>query len=678
MMKINAIKIKIVTPDGLYGFEQSFQKGLNIIRGNNSSGKSSLFQAILYALGLEELLGGKNEKTMQSVLKDQVEFPDSDFHQILQSEVFLEIENNEVITVSRSIISPTDSPKLVNVYYGSLLTGDNKNLKKQSMFIHDKGGAADDVYGFHAFLSRFLGWNMPEVINNQGQSSHLYIQQIAPTFMIEQKSGWSDFFATMPYYGIKQATSRIIEYILNMDVFENQRRKTELNYREEQIKEEWKTLFIHIANIARDTRYNLQGLNEKPSILNINEVLLLKDTETGTIDILTELSTFKREYARLNTIKVKSIGDSAELYEEQLNTLQYSLAQKSISYDIMNSDLLLCEQQLEEYKEQLQDVNSDLKKNRNALKIIDLGGEIQSEVAFLICPTCHQHIEDSLLPNSIQEIPMGINENIQYLESKKKMIEKYIEGQVLKCNGLRKNMETIRLDLANLRSQIRSIKKDLTEDNRLPSISEIEYRLNLKKKIELFERKINEFEKLKDQLNSLSKEYTKLLYQKKTFAVNAYSANDIKKIKDLDSYFKTALQDFEYESKPISTIRISDVDYLPLTQLETGEKYNIRFDSSASDFIRCLWAYYIALMQTSLKNNGNHPNLLMFDEPKQQDMSEDGFRTFMRKLSEFTSEQILVFASFENKDESFVSTTEGLTYNLIHIKEKLIKPLDND
>ena len=72
MIKINAINIKIVTPDGLYGFEQSFQKGLNIIRGNNSSGKSSLFQAILYALGLEELLGGKNEKTMQSVLKDQV------------------------------------------------------------------------------------------------------------------------------------------------------------------------------------------------------------------------------------------------------------------------------------------------------------------------------------------------------------------------------------------------------------------------------------------------------------------------------------------------------------------------------------------------------------------------------------------------------------------------------
>ena len=50
MLRINAIKIEIETQDGLYGFEQNFQKGLNIIRGDNSSGKSSLFQAILLIL----------------------------------------------------------------------------------------------------------------------------------------------------------------------------------------------------------------------------------------------------------------------------------------------------------------------------------------------------------------------------------------------------------------------------------------------------------------------------------------------------------------------------------------------------------------------------------------------------------------------------------------------------
>ena len=81
------------------------------------------------------------------------------------------------------------------------------------------------------------------------------------------------------------------------------------------------------------------------------------------------------------------------------------------------------------------------------------------------------------------------------------------------------------------------------------------------------------------------------------------------------------------------------------------------------------------LMQVSLKDGGNHPNLLMFDEPKQQDMSEDGFRTFLKKLSDFNSEQVLVFASFENKEESFYSATDGLSYNLICIEDKLIKTI---
>lgn len=675
MLKINAIKIRIVTADGLYGFEQSFQNGLNIIRGNNSSGKSSLFQAILYALGLEELLGGKNEKTMQSVLKDQVEFPDSNFHEVLQSEVFLEIENKNIITIRRAIISPNESPKLVNIYYGNLLTGNNRYLKKQSMYIHDKGGATDITYGFHFFLSEFLGWSLPEVMNNQGLPAHLYIQQIAPVFMIEQKSGWSDFFSTMPYYGIKQATSRVIEFILNMDIFENQKKKTELNYREDCIKDTWKTEYIRISNLARDTRYDLQGLTENPSILDIKEVFLVKETENGVIDIESELLLLQKEYDELSQISVKSIGENAEIFEKELNDLQYNLKQKSLLYDVLNSDLLLNEQQLEELKEQLLDVISDLHKNKSALKIRNLGGEIQSEIAVSICPTCHQHIEDSLLPHNVQEIPMSIDENIQYLESKKKMIEKYIEGQSKKCNEYNRNLDILKHELANIRAQIRSLKKDLIEDNRLPSISDIEYRLNLKKKIDFFDRKIDEFNELKEEFRNLSIEYKQLLVSKKNMLESFSSNTDRNKVNDLEFFFKTALTDFKYESKPIETIRISPDDYLPLTQLITGEKYNIRFDSSASDFIRCLWAYYIALMQTSLKYKGNHPNLLMFDEPKQQDMSEEGFKIFLHKLSEFSSEQVLVFASFENKDESFLSATEGLTYNLIRIEEKLIKPL---
>lgn len=674
MLRINAIKIEIVTQDGLYGFEQNFQKGLNIIRGDNSSGKSSLFQAILYALGLEELLGGKNEKTMQSVLKDQVEYPDSEFHKILQSQIYLEIENREVVTVKRSIINPSVNTKLVNVYFGKLLTEKTKNLKMQSMYIHDRGGASDELYGFHMFLSNFLGWDMPEVMNNQGQPTHLYVQQIAPAFMIEQKSGWSDFFATMPYYNIKQVASRVVEFILNMDIFENQKKRMCLNYREAEIRESWKTIFIQLSNIARDSRYNLQGIDENPSILDIDEIVLLKYVESGTVDISSELVNLRKEFIQLKKENIKTIGEKADLYEIQLKGLQDDLNQKSLWYDLLNAEYSLTKQQVEQYNEQLNDVVIDLQKNKSALKIAKLGGDINSQVAVSICPTCHQHIEDSLLPHGVLEVPMSIEENIQYLESKKKMVEKYIDVQRKKCDETQERIDALRSHVANIRSQIRLLKKDLVEDDRLPSISDIESRLNLEKKIEFYQRKIEEFNELKSKLKKLSADFEKLCSEKKDLS-DKYSVNDNNKIKDFENYFKIALKEFEYVSKPVSTIKISTENYLPLTKLESGEIYNIRFDSSASDFIRCLWAYYIALMQTSLKYNANHPNLLMFDEPKQQDVSENGFRVFLNKLSKFTNEQILVFASFENKDESFQSATTGIEYNLIRIEDKLIKPL---
>lgn len=676
MLKINAIKIEITTTDGSFGFEQTFEYGLNIIRGNNSSGKSSLFQAILYALGLEELLGGKNEKTMQSVLKDMVEYPDEIFHKIIQSHVYLEITNNETVTVKRAIVSPTENTKLIDVYFGPLLTERNKHFKKQAMFIHDKGGASDNTFGFHLFLIDFLGWKMPEVTNTQGQTTHLYIQQIAPSFIVEQKSGWADFFATMPYYGIKQAVSRVVEFVLNMDVFENQKKKQEIGYREEKLREQWKTTYFQMDCISKDTRFKLQGINEKPIIVNsIDEICLIKDTEIGSIEIDTELSKIKQEYKNLNDVGIKTVGENIETNEVNLKNLQDKLNLKSLQYDIISSDLSISEQQTKQYEEQLQEIETDLVKNKNALKVTNLGGEINSDVSKSICPTCHQHIEDTLLPHDVQHTPMRLEDNIKYLESEKKMIEKYIEGQKMTLSEKQRKLNILREELSEIRSEIRRIKHDLTADNHMPSVAEIEQRLNLKKKIEFIEKKIEEFEGLKQQINALSNEYKTILLEKKDIS-NDYSIKDCEKIDNLNYNFKKSLKAFKYDSKPVNTIKISKENYMPLTQLDTGEIYNIRFDSSASDFIRCLWAYYISLMQTSMLYHGNHPGLLLFDEPKQQDMSEEGFKIFLQNLSTFSTEQVFVFASFENKDESFEAATEGLRFNYVKIQDKLIKPLN--
>jgi len=217
----------------------------------------------------------------------------------------------------------------------------------------------------------------------------------------------------------------------------------------------------------------------------------------------------------------------------------------------------------------------------------------------------------------------------------------------------------------------------LIQDERLPSVLEIEKRLNLQKKVEFYSRIIDEFAQLIEELKALSKELDWILSREKDLPKDFFSAKDRIKLASLHDNFISLLRKFNYQSKPFEAIKISTDNYLPVAQKMVGEQlfYNIKFDSSASDFIRCLWSYYTAIFKTAVTYQTNHPMLLIFDEPKQQDMAIGNFKSFLTELSQFQQQQVLVFASFENSDSSFDEATAGLKFSLNRIQEKLIKPL---
>lgn len=682
MLKIRAIKLEVNTTSGLFGAKYEFTNGLNIIRGDNSTGKSSLFQSILYGLGFEELLGGKNEKTMQSALKDQVEFPDGKFHPINQSFVYLEIENREIVTIKRSITSASRKPQLVDVYSGALITGGDESLPSRPMYVHDKGGASDYIYGFHVFLSEFLDWKLPEVITTKGEISHLYLQQIAPSFIIEQKSGWSDFFATLPYYPMRNTESRVVEFILNLDVFENERRKQQLNSTKQQLSSKWNSLFFQFNRLSEKCGGILRGLESTPSILNSFGsiyIAIIRDENEITITELNEQQ--KAELAKLENQQTTTVGTNIKKNEEALKKLTNKLSQLSLNYELLSPELNYDKEKLKQYKKQFEAVQEDLRKNKGALKVKNLGHQLQVETASDSCPTCHQPIKDSLLPSEIKQTPMRIEDNVSFLDAQQKMIEVYIEGQIKTIREKEKKLHAYQTQLVEIRQEIRDTKKELVQDERLPSVLEIEKRLNLKKKVEFYSKVIEDFSLLIEELKVLSKELDHLLTSEKKLPLDFLTLEDRKKLILLHDNFISLLKKFNYQSKPFEAIKISYDNYLPVAEktLENGMKlaYNLKFDSSASDFIRCLWSYYTAIFKTSVVYKTNHPMLLMFDEPKQQDMAIGNFKSFLTELSQFRDQQVLVFASFENSDESFKEATSGLKFSLNRIVDKLIKPLSN-
>lgn len=681
MLKIRAIKLEVNTTSGLFGAEFEFSNGLNIIRGDNTTGKSSLFQSILYGLGFEELLGGKNEKTMQTALKDQVEFPDGKFHPVNQSFVYLEIENKKIVTIKRSITSDLRKPQLVDVFQGALLTGNDKTLPSQPMFVHDKGGASDDIYGFHLFLSEFLNWDLPEVVTTKGEMSHLYLQQIAPAFIIEQKSGWSDFFATLPYYPMRNTESRVIEFILNLDVFENQKRKQQLNSNKQLLSIKWNTLFFQFNKLAEKCGGTLRGLEQNASIINsFGSIYIAMIKEEKEITIIDFNEKQKVELAELEKQETSTVGSNINMNEEALKKLTDKLNQLSLNYEMLSPELNYDGEKLKQYTKQLEAISEDLRKNKGALKVKSLGYQLPAETASDSCPTCHQPIKDSLLPSEIKQTPMRIEDNVSFLEAQQKMIEVYIEGQEKIIREKEKKLLTYQTQLVETRQEIRDTKKELVRDERLPSVLEIEKRLNLKKKVEFFSKIIEDFGQLIEELKSLSKELDGVLSKEKNLPQDFFTLEDRKKLTSLYDNFIALLKKFNYQSKPFETIKISNDNYLPVVEkiLENGMKltYNLKFDSSASDFIRCLWSYYTAIFKTSVAFQSNHPMLLIFDEPKQQDMAIGNFKSFLTELSQFKEQQVLVFASFENSDSSFAEATQGLNFSLNRIEEKLIKPMN--
>ncbi|ELV2771167.1 AAA family ATPase, partial [Enterobacter cloacae] len=67
-LKIERLIIRTSTSDGIYGADLKFGYGLNIISAENSSGKSTCIQSIIYALGLEGILGPSRSNPLKSAL----------------------------------------------------------------------------------------------------------------------------------------------------------------------------------------------------------------------------------------------------------------------------------------------------------------------------------------------------------------------------------------------------------------------------------------------------------------------------------------------------------------------------------------------------------------------------------------------------------------------------------
>lgn len=668
-LKLNHLKITIDTEEGAFGTDIPFQDGFNILRARNTKGKSSTLNSILYILGIEEILGGRNAKTMKPALKDKLSFKGKEIA-ILESKVQLEISNHkgDIITLTRWIKSSSIDEKLIRIHFGALLSKADK-VNFRDFYVHMKGSASETA-GFHTFLSNFIEWELPQVPTFEGRDRILYIQTLFPLFFVEQNKGWSSFYSPIPgSFGIRDLSKRAFEFLLKMDVTKNTKEREELKIMKALLTNRWSTLKQEVEELAVAIHAELPSLPKEPTLLD--EISLnVYDENKKLISIVDHIFELESTIKSKENYSVVKISDVTSEYEKKVKEQDFLVLQLQNEINSIRQDLYLERNNQYSMNANLKKLELDLKRNQEAEKLYKLGSNIDSTFSLSICPTCNQHVEDSLMPPETNIQPLDLSENITFIKEQIKTLKFGIMQSQKVVQNKQSKLAVISDHLENARRELRLYKSELNENPELPTKLELNKLVELKIHLnKLYETSIS-FEKIEQRFEVIREEWRDYLERQGDLPKDYFSEQDKKKLTYFEQEFLSLLGIFNFSSINTKDIMISYDKYTPVVS-----DFDIKFDSSASDNIRLIWSYVIAIFKTSQQLHGSHPGLIVFDEPGQQQMDEKSQRQLFKVLSKIKTQSIV---GTSLKPEEIKEMTKNLELNVIDLGEDyIIKPLSN-
>jgi hypothetical protein len=683
-MKIRAVKLSITTARGEFGFNFEFSRGLTVIRGSNSSGKSTFYNTLIFGLGMEELIGGKGEKVLPYAVKDYFVQGDTRVP-VERSEVLVELENasGRSVTLRRAIRDSVRQSKLVEVFEGAHLTERTELGTPRPTYLFDPGSAQKQE-GYFQFLEGFMGYQLPQVPATNGGMAKLYLQTIFAALAVEQKRGWTDYIANIPFFGIRDARIRVTEFLLGLGVFERQAKRAALDADSMTIDSDWRKAYDTLRQSAAANGIVIEGLSATPnSMFDPATVLLVKSDGKTKTSLLDQVSKLRAEHSALGA-KAEAYGraSGAEALQE-LEVASSELQRLSVLHERATTNLTLQKAALDELRLLLAEASEDLERNKTVLKLRNLGAQMEVEVATDHCPTCHQTVDDTLLLGILTGPQMDLNTNIDYLDSQRKMLQNQINGAVEEIRQSEITVADVATRLAATHDYRNSLRGDV-------STGVAESRAIVRRQIQI-ELELSNLQAFNTQAAALTVTLAEIADRlaanqadRRALPKAAYSDADVSRISLFEKNFRSNASSFGYESAEIADIRISLDTLTPiLSELELREilrpkvQTSLTADSSASDFVRLIWSYLLALYQTSATRGfeGQHPGLLLMDEPGQHSMRSASQRALLQLLIAQRGLQAIVAASFDENESVFKEATTGLEFQLIQWEGKVIQPL---
>ncbi len=650
MLGLNIVYIEVFaeTNGGRFSTKIPFKNGLNIIRAENSTGKSTCINAIAYGLGLESILGPGRKKPFPKSLYEVIYGNKNDEkpYYVNSSGVSIRIRNSggKVATLNRDILGNHNKIAVqVDADGGDYFLGSA-----------GKVGSAISQKGFHHWLANFIGWNLPKVVTYEGKETSLYLECIFPLFFIEQKRGWSEIQANIPgHFGIRNLKRSAVEFCLEIESFEYEMQVAILKKRIESAQNEWSGLRLTARTIADINSVQVNKISDidKDIIHRIdfnfleNDVCINVDEQEKSLNKLIEKLSHK----------IADEGPHSEELGSQLTVMRV-LRRK---FEETSNSVEMVMQSISEVDSKISTLDYEYDQYQQLKRLKSVGGDVSSDIDTQKCPICESDLYDTLGSRTVKRLPMTLGENIEFLKNQLDFfgsIKRKSTAQLLDFKDglklLNSKMEVENDKLSNLREEI----DDIHGATKSIMRKSIEAKNLLRAVLKLKEKQGD----LNEQLDAVHSRWANASKALKQLRKGSKVTDDGLIIRKLESIIKGNLTAFSFDQSAISSISISH-QTLRLEQ----EGYDIVADTSASDFIRTIWSYTLALLELAGKEERvKHGGFVVFDEPRQHEASKVSFASLIGKASESGSfGGQVIFATSLDKSELTVAC-EGKEVNL--------------
>lgn len=689
-MFIEAVKIRILSKSGkTFGRYIDFLDDngsvneINMVYGENTLGKSMLIESIVYGLNGEAIYG----KYQRDIINFQLllkKFMDED---VEHAEIYLQLKNpNNRVVILRDAF---DTSEPVIVFAGAFLRqNDNgKTLNERCTekdfykIKKDKNIVGNQTY--QEFLFSFLGIEPMRKINNddeddsEGERLIFYIQNLMPLFVIPQQ-GWTDIQANNPKYEIGDIKKTAFEFLLNLSNADVAKYRHSLD---------------HFNSLLRQKVTSLKDLQEV--------IRLLKHQTLPKVD--EELLRARKEVTELQG-KINQMEKGDRLTENVLLEIRKKYRHLTMVCKRYEESLSLLESELSQYQFYITKIESDIDKNdklKTAKKLIGI-------LPIDICPRCLNDISIDenkelssghceLCGSELQIATRGI-QTLQYLQDELKDFKRIMEKKDEAKGDISSKLFLTRLELKELKQTMNGYEEQLKPKNleqynyfsrEIGRIENSITELGKDKEVLLkYEKLINEKDRIASRINALKNSIKN---------AKANEDNDKKKLRDFNEAFKKILFSLDFLKDGFEISKIESLDQSVKEKGAKGEElvtriykqitidlddyypkidgvnlYNI---TSSSGLIRIILSYYLALLRTSLKYTDatHHPLILVFDEPRQQNLDIDTFNHFIGQLYDIKKQYSKQFQVILASSEKGEIRDEDIKLSLNKVDNKLIR-----